>query len=66
MTHDTSMTGMCFDHSTATSRFRGWICKRCNVGLGNFGDSVETVQSALDYLKKHEKPSGDFYIRKKF
>ena len=56
MTHDTSMTGMCFDHSTATSRFRGWICKRCNVGLGNFGDSVETIQSALDYLKKNEKP----------
>ena len=56
MTHDTSMTGVCFDHSTITSEFRGWICKRCNVGLGNFGDSVEIVQSALDYLKKHEKP----------
>ena len=56
MTHDTKMTGMCFDHSTVTSRFRGWICKKDNTMIGYAGDTVEGVQKLLDYLKKHEKP----------
>ena len=56
MTHDTAMTGMCFDHSTVTSRFRGWICKKHNTMIGYAGDTVEGVQLLVDYLKKHENP----------
>ena len=29
---------------------RGLICCRCNVGLGYFLDSIETLQNAVDYL----------------
>ena len=56
MTHDTTMTGMCFDHSTTTSEFRGWICKKCNTVAGFLGDNAEGAQLLADYLKKHEKP----------
>ena len=56
MTRDTSMTGMCFDHSTKTAKFRGWICKKDNTMIGYAGDTVEGIQKLLDYLIKHEKP----------
>lgn len=29
---------------------RGWICDRCNRGLGHLGDTAENVRRALDYL----------------
>ena len=57
MTHDKEMTGMCFDHSTQTSEFRDWICKKCNTLLGMLGDdNPQGAQQLVDYLKKHEKP----------
>jgi hypothetical protein len=28
------------------------ICHKCNVSIGSFNDSIETLQSALNYLKK--------------
>jgi hypothetical protein len=30
--------------------FRGWLCQRCNLALGQFGDSVQGLQKALSYL----------------
>jgi Recombination endonuclease VII len=30
---------------------RGILCEKCNQGLGCFGDSVERLQCAIDYLK---------------
>ena len=38
------------DHCHTTNAFRGYICDRCNRGLGCFGDSPLTVKKALDYL----------------
>ena len=29
---------------------RGLLCRRCNGGLGSFGDSVENLQNAIAYL----------------
>tara|TARA_B100000945_G_scaffold2446_1_gene2123 strand:- start:1204 stop:1374 length:171 start_codon:yes stop_codon:yes gene_type:complete len=56
MTHDKEMTGMCFDHSTQTSEFRDWICKKCNTLLGMLGDdNPQGAQQLVDYLKKHEE-----------
>ena len=30
---------------------RGLLCFSCNVSLGHFGDSVETLQKAIEYLQ---------------
>mgnify|MGYP000848115552 CR=1 FL=1 len=29
------------DHCHLTGKFRGWLCKECNISLGNLGDSIE-------------------------
>lgn len=43
----------CVDHDHDSGVIRGLLCKRCNVGLGNFGESAERLLSAIKYLKKH-------------
>jgi len=45
-------TKLCLDHNHKTGEFRGWICTTCNSGLGKFGDSVERLQAAIDYLNE--------------
>ena len=40
------------DHDHVTGLFRGWLCVKCNLGLGNLGDSVERLRNAIDYLEK--------------
>ncbi len=39
------------DHCHKTNKFRGLICDRCNKGLGFFDDSIESLESAVNYLK---------------
>ena len=38
------------DHCHKTDRFRGYICDRCNRGLGCFQDNPEIVKKAIGYL----------------
>lgn len=40
------------DHDHETGAFRGWICTKCNLGLGMFGDTAESIELALQYLKR--------------
>ena len=54
MTYGQSMKSMCFDHDPVKGKFRGWICKRCNVGLGNAGDDDEGVMNFVRYLTLYE------------
>ena len=40
------------DHCHATSSFRGWLCPKCNVGMGHFQDDPAMLEKAIDYLKR--------------
>ena len=38
------------DHDHETELFRGWLCHKCNLGLGNLGDDAERCKRAAEYL----------------
>jgi recombination endonuclease VII len=42
------------DHDHATKNVRALLCHNCNVGIGNFRESQELLQRAIDYLKRHD------------
>lgn len=41
------------DHDHITDKVRGLLCSECNTGLGKLGDSIESLELALKYLKKY-------------
>jgi len=40
------------DHDYETGKFRGFLCDRCNIGLGKFADDPDVLIAAIDYLKR--------------
>ena len=40
------------DHDHKTGKFRGWLCSKCNQGLGLFKDNPELLMKAVEYLKR--------------
>ena len=40
------------DHCHLSNKFRGWLCSKCNLGLGQLGDTAESLRAALAYLEK--------------
>lgn len=39
------------DHCHNTMKIRGLLCSKCNIGLGHFKDSSESMLRAIQYLK---------------
>lgn len=44
--------GLHLDHDHEDGSFRGWLCVKCNMGIGLLGDSVEQLEMRLAYLKR--------------
>lgn len=42
------------DHNHATGKIRGFLCHSCNTGIGKLKDSVELLEKAITYLRKHD------------
>lgn len=45
------------DHNHITGKIRGLLCKRCNVGLGNFEENINSLQGAINYLHQNSSNS---------
>lgn len=44
------------DHDHLTGVVRGLLCRACNLGIGQLGDSLEGVKKAVTYLeRRHER-----------
>ena len=42
------------DHNHQTKKVRELLCRKHNLGLGDFEEDVELLQAAINYLKRHE------------
>lgn len=43
------------DHCHETGDFRGWLCKECNISMGNLGDNIEGIIRVIKYMNRTEK-----------
>jgi len=41
---------LALDHDHRTGKFRGWLCGRCNSGIGMLGDSLTSIARVAKYL----------------
>ncbi|MHB8414000.1 MAG: endonuclease domain-containing protein [Acidiferrobacteraceae bacterium] len=45
---------LCLDHThTELKKFRGWICQKCNTGIGMLGDDLAGLMRAVRYLQEN-------------
>lgn len=44
---------LCVDHDHRTGAVRSLLCNACNNGLARFNDNIDTMKSAIEYIKNH-------------
>lgn len=42
---------LCVDHDHSDGRIRGVLCRKCNIGIGYFDDSIARMSKAIKYLR---------------
>jgi len=42
------------DHCHERDTFRGWLCHKCNRGIGCFNDDTERLNKAISYLNQNK------------
>ncbi len=50
-----SLSRLSVDHDHETKQIRELLCSRCNMGIGSFGENIEIMLKAIEYLKKHRR-----------
>lgn len=45
---------ICVDHCHVTGKVRGILCRQHNAGIGNLGDTAESVYKAYQYLARFD------------
>lgn len=50
---DSKFKILCVDHNHATGALRKLLCRRCNMIIGNAGESVELLRNMIEYLEVH-------------
>jgi hypothetical protein len=40
------------DYDHKAGKVRGLLCKKCNMGIGMFGEDIESIKKAISYLEK--------------
>ncbi|MFI5091765.1 MAG: endonuclease domain-containing protein [Terriglobales bacterium] len=42
---------LALDHDHVTGAFRGWLCGKCNAGIGLLGDTLDGILAAVQYIQ---------------
>lgn len=48
------------DHDHVSGKFRGWLCHRCNMGIGYFQNRTGIMMRAIKYLWLQDNPLLDY------
>ena len=62
-TQATTKEPLHYDHCHETDRFRGWLCRNCNVVLGLVKDRPTVLRTLALYLEEDRLTHASLYVR---